>query len=62
METCPLRTIEHISATKKLADIIFNMTDPSQYQYPSPLEGYEHLPPLPEYVTGENETEKDQEC
>ena len=49
-------------STNKLPDIIFNMTDPSQYQYPSPLEGYEHLPPLPEYVASENETEKDQEC
>ncbi|KAK3174233.1 hypothetical protein OEA41_001477 [Lepraria neglecta] len=29
--------------------------DPSQYQYPSPLEGYEHLPPLPEYVDRDGE-------
>lgn len=24
------------------------MADPSQYEYPSPLKGYEGLPPLPE--------------
>lgn len=26
------------------------MADPSLYKYPSPLEGYEGLDPLPEYV------------
>lgn len=26
------------------------MADPSIYTYPSPLEGFENLPPLPEYV------------
>lgn len=26
------------------------MADPSLYTYPSPLEGFENLPPLPEYV------------
>ncbi|KAL2052066.1 hypothetical protein ABVK25_007758 [Lepraria finkii] len=32
------------------------MTDPSQYQYPSPLEGYEHLPPLPDDKTGDGKS------
>jgi hypothetical protein len=26
----------------------YQMADPSQYTYPSPLAGYENLPPLPE--------------
>lgn len=25
------------------------MSDPTLYTYPSPLEGYQNLPPLPEY-------------
>ena len=30
-----------------------NMADPTLYTYPSPLEGYQNLEPLPEYGLGD---------
>ena len=42
----------HLQITFKEEDCsCFLMADPSLYRYPSPLEGYEGLKPLPEYET-----------
>lgn len=32
------------------ASLLLKMADPWEYTYPSPLEGYEGLEPLPKYV------------
>lgn len=37
------------------------MTDQFAYTYPSPLEGYENLEPLPEYVTAQFNANKQKE-
>jgi hypothetical protein len=54
---CDIESVvsKHISTSKYQSQVSFlslrTMSDPSLYTYPSPLEGYRDLPPLPKFVT-----------